>query len=334
MLNCRWPRGSALLAAAAVMLASACRHKRPTPRHWRIAVTKFDAVALGLARTRRPDPFVDAIRPTWLEFETYIGHDEATHPDVLIERDPSGGAHVTMAMTPYPLNSPYKVPDDFFENPSLLESRDGMVFTIPPGVRNPLVPPPPRDHNDDPDLRRDPRTGEYRLLYLETLRPDRQTLVQLHSTDRVHWTRRDALVSNLSGEHMMLSPAAIDEAGATHLFYVDNFQFRLYHLVSRDGQTWDAASAEPVRLDLGPVKPWHVDVIRGEGSYGLLIAGFETTRFAQNLYLATSTDLVNWTLRPKPLITYAEVGADSLYRATGAVESGTLLVWYGLRAQE
>jgi hypothetical protein len=336
MLICPRARAGALLAAVAVMaaLASGC-HRRPRPRHWRIGVTTFDAVALGLARTRRPDPFVDAIRPTLLEFPTYIGHDEATHPDVLVERDPSGAAHVTMVMTPYPIKSAYQLPDDFFENPSLLESHDGMAFAIPPGVRNPLVAPPPRDHNDDPDLRRDPRTGEYRLLYLETQRPDRQILVQLHSRDLVHWTRRDALVSDLrGGEHMMLSPAAIDEAGATHLFYVDNFQFRLYHVVSRDGETWDAATAAPVRLDLGAVKPWHVDVIRGEGSYGLLISGFEDTRFAQNVYLATSPDLVTWTLRPQPLLSHTELDVDSMYRSTGVVESGTLVVWYGMRAQE
>lgn len=68
------------------------------------------------------------------------------------------------------------------------------TFMPMPDAPNLLVPPPPYDHNDDPDLRRDPVSGKYELLYLETLRPDRQTLVALRSQDLVHWSRRDAIV--------------------------------------------------------------------------------------------------------------------------------------------
>ncbi|TMQ06112.1 MAG: hypothetical protein E6J91_38785 [Deltaproteobacteria bacterium] len=283
-------------ALVAIALAGAGCKRAHAKQRWGIGVATFDATALGLARARTPDPFVDAIRPGRLGIPTYDGSNQATHPDVLLERDAAGAPHLTMAMTPYPYS------DEQFENPCLLVSSDGTSFAPAPGAPVPLVPPPPYDHNDDPDLPRDPRTGEYELLYLETLRPDRQTLVALRSRDKITWTRRDAIVYDLkAGAQFIVSPAAIDEGGVTHLFYVDADVTRrvIYAMTSADGVTWDPHSAAPIQLAMGavdptgegprpagkavgvpnppdrlsPIKAWHVDVIRGDGAYGLLFSG-------------------------------------------------------------
>lgn len=321
--------GVAVVGLAAVLaLAAACHKPRPRPLRWAIGVATFDATALGLAHARSPDPFVDAIRPGRLTIPTYDGSNQATHPDVLLERDAAGAPHLTLVVTPYPFS------DRRFENPSLLVSDDGMSFTAAPGVPAPLVPAPPRDHNNDPDLRRDPRTGEYELLYLESLRPERQTLVALRSPDRRTWTRRDAIVYDLPhGAPFIVSPAAIDDGGKTYLFYADTTRGALYAMVSADGMTWDASSATPIRIDLGKVVPWHVDVIRGEGGFALLISGYVGAFEHQDLYLATSPDLVTWTLRPQPLLDHTDpaLGVESLYRSTGVVEHGTLVVWYAMQ---
>lgn len=330
------PACAALVATAMAMViavaGAGCKRAHPRQR-WGIGVATFDATALGLARARTPDPFVDAIHPGRLVIPTYDGSGQATHPDVLLERDTSGAPHLTMAMTPYPYS------DEHFENPCLLISGDGMTFTAAPGAPAPLVAPPPYDHNDDPDLRRDPRTGDYELLYLETLRPDRQTLVALRSRDKITWTRRDAVVYDLkAGAQFMVSPAAIDptgEAGVTHLFYVDAVTRVLYTMTSPDGVTWDPRGATKLALDVGAIKAWHVDVIRGDGAYGLLFSGYEEADGFkhQNLYLATSPDLVTWTLRPAPLLSWKDpaLGLDTLYRSTGIVEHGTLVVWYAMQ---
>jgi hypothetical protein len=233
-----------------------------------------------------------------------------------------------MAMTPYPFS------DRRLENPSLVVSRDGMAFDPAPGAPAPLVPAPAYDHNNDPDLRRDPRTGDYELLYLETLRPDRQVLVALRSPDLRTWTRRDAVVYDFHqpGQPFMVSPTAIDDAGVTYLYYVDTVTNRLYAMTSRDG-TWDPRAAAPVAIELGAVVPWHVDAIRGEAGFGLLISGYDTAFVHQDLYLATSPDLVTWTLRPAPLLAHGDpaLGVESLYRSTGVVEHGSLIVWYAMQ---
>jgi hypothetical protein len=319
---------AALIALA--LAGAACGKPRHEKLRWSIGVATFDATALGLARTRMPDPFVDGIRPGRLVIPTYDGSNQATHPDALLERDASGVAHLTLVMTPYPFSN------DRLENPSLLVSDDGMTFTAPPGVAAPLVPPPPRDHNNDPDLRRDPRTGDYEILYLEALRPERQTLVALRSRDRQTWTRRDAVVYDLRrGDPFIVSPAALDDAGQTHLFYVDTADRKLYTMISADGATWDPRSAAPVRIDLGAVHAWHVDALRGDGGYALLISGYVDQFEHQDLYLATSPDLVTWTLRPQPLLDHRDpaLGVESLYRSTGVVEHGTLVVWYAMQTR-
>lgn len=326
---------AALVAAlVASGLGAACGKPRHDKLRWSIGVATFDATALGLARGRTPDPFVDAIRPGRLVIPTYDGSNQATHPDVLVEHDAAGAVHVTLVMTPYPFSN------DKLENPSLLVSDDGMTFTAPPGVAAPLVPAPPHDHNNDPDLRRDPRTGDYEILYLEALRPDRQTLVALRSRDRQTWTRRDAVVYDLHrGDPFIVSPAALDAAGQTHLFYVDTADRKLHTMVSADGATWDPRSAVPVSIDLGAVHAWHVDALHGDGGYALLISGYVDQFEHQDLYLATSPDLVTWTLRPQPLLDHsdpalgADLGVESLYRSTGVVEHGTLVVWYAMQSR-
>ncbi len=327
-----WIR-AALRGLAAIGLAgaiAACHGPKPDRLRWAIGVATFDATALGLAHARSPDPFVDAIRPGRLIIPTYDGSNQATHPDVLLERDAAGAPHLTMVMTPYPFS------DRRFENPSLLVSSDGMSFTAAPGAANPLVPAPPRDHNNDPDLRRDPRSGDYEILYLESLRPERQTLVALRSSDKGAWTRRDAVVYDLAhGAPFIVSPAAIDDGGRTYLFYADTTRGALYAMVSPDGATWDPRSAAPVQIDLGRIVPWHVDVLRGDGAYALLISGYVDRFEHQDLYLATSPDLVHWTLRPQPLLDHRDpaLGVESLYRSTGVVEHGTLVVWYAMQTR-
>lgn len=320
------------LALAFALLAAGCGDNRPGPLAWGMGVKTFDARALGLGTADRADPWFAAIRTSpRLTVPTYDGSGQLVHPDILIEAT-AAGTRALLAVTPYPFT------DNKFENPSLLTSVDGMTFEPVRGAPNPLVPPPAYDHNDDPDLRRDPVSGAYELLYLETLRPDRQTVVALRSTDLVNWTRRDAIVYDLSkGAPFIVSPAAIvDDIGHTSMFFVDLGASSITSLEADDGMTWDSTAATRVAIELGGVIPWHVDVIRGAHGYGMLISGYDTAFAHQNLYLATSPDLVTWTFNPTPLLDHNDLALDvsTLYRSTGAVSGDTLVVWYSMQYQQ
>ena len=50
---------------------------------------------------------------------------------------------------------------------------------------------------------------------------------------------------------------------------------------------------------------------------------------------STSPDLVTWTLRPQPLLDHGDpaLGIETLYRSTGVVEHGTLVVWYAMQTR-
>ena len=123
------------------------------PLAWGLGVRTFDATTLGLATSHdNPDPLIEGVTDrARLDVPTYDGSGQVVHPDVLLEP-----GRLVMAITPYPYS------DGRFENPSLVVSADGMAFQA--FGTNPIVPPPPFDHNDDPDIRRDPRTGELELL--------------------------------------------------------------------------------------------------------------------------------------------------------------------------
>ena len=301
-----------------------CGDNKHPPLQWGVGIHTFDAAALGLPAAP-PDPRLAAIHDAVrLDLATYEGSGQVTHPDVLVEPD-----RIVMAATPYPFSN------GDFENPSLWTSRDGVFFD--PFGHNPIVPMPPIDHNDDPDLRVDPRTGEYELLYLDTERPQTQTIVALRSRDLLSWTRRDAVRYDLAaGDEFIVSPTAIEVAGVTHLFDVRLGDVDVIETMSStDGVTWDKTTVQPLAIDFGVVQPWHIDVIGASGGFALLISGWDVEFGHQNLYLATSPDLVTWTFRPEPLLAWTDpkLDVETLYRSTGVLAGDRLVVWYAMQHQ-
>ena len=320
-------RAGALLAAVTAL--AACGDNKSPGLSWGLGVATFAVADHGIEAAP-----VAADAPAWLATiadtphlvtPTYDHEDQVTHPDILVEPD-----RALLAVTPYPYSN------DADENPSLLVGSDGLAFQPLPGAPDPLVPPPPIDHNDDPDLRRVAPGSDYELLYLETERPAKQTLVALRSSDLRTWTRRDAIVYDLAAaDEFIVSPAAIrDDAGVTHLFYVWLADTnRIMALTSPDGTTWDRGTESAPTLPLGDVTPWHLDVIRAGTGYAMLISGFVgADQFDfQDLYLATSRDLVTWTFAPEPLLRHGDLGVTSLYRSTGVVSGDRLIVWYAMQ---
>jgi len=232
--------------AIGVLVVGACTDE-PERLAWGIGVASFDAAALGLAGG--PPDGLAALAPVrHLVVPTYDGSGQAVHPDVVRERD-----RIVMAFTPYPYS------DDDFENPSVVVSADGVELVEPRA--NPLAEKPAIDHNNDPDLHVDPATGEYELLYLETLRPDAQNLVSLRSRDLIGWTREVAIAWDLSaGAPFVVSPAAIVHGGVTSLFVVGGDSRTIQRLDSPDGRRWPDPVGTPIALVTGDMVPWHVDV--------------------------------------------------------------------------
>jgi hypothetical protein len=323
------------LALVCVLIAG-CGTEPRGPLAWGIGVTSFDSAELGLG-VAAPDPLADVAAIRRLTIPTYDGSGQAVHPDLLREPD-----RLLMAITPYPYS------DDRFENPSLIVSTDGTQFSELSDGLNPLVEAPAIDHNDDPDLHVDPATGEYEILYLETLRPDTQHLISLRSRDLVTWTRTTAIDWNLAaGASFVVSPAVLVHGGTTSLFdvvLVDDGS-RIERNDSVDGKTWNGAQGFPVVLETGGMVPWHMDVFAHPNGYGMLINGYFHDINAegndlgfnnQDLWLATSSDLIHWSLRSEPLLKHDDPDLDlsTVYRSTGFVAGDRLVIWYSHQYRE
>ena len=295
----------ARVAIACSLIAPACGDDIDPGLAWGVGVARFDLV--NLDRTE--------LTPR-IELPTYEHSGQVVHPDILVEPD-----RYLLAYTPYPYSN------GAFENPSIAVGPDGYSFYEPaPGV-NPLVPTPPTDHNDDPDLRFDAATGEYAMLYLETRRPDFQLLVELRSRDLISWSSKTVIHYDLTGgAPFIVSPAVL----GTALYDV---RLGAPHVLERLDPPWDWRTATPLSIDMRGITPWHVDALLFGNRFALLISGFRDKFEHQDLYLATSSDLVTWTLRPEPLLAFDDpaLGVETLYRSTGAVIGDELVVWYSMQ---
>ena len=293
------------VAIACVLISPACGDNIDPGLAWGVGVARFELPTLAR---------VDVT--TRISIPTYEHSGQVVHPDILVEDD-----RYLLAYTPYPYS------DGRYENPSIAISDDGYTFReVAPGV-NPLAPAPATDHNDDPDLRFDAATGEYAMLYLETRRPDYQLLVELRSRDLVTWAGHTAITYDLTaGAPFIVSPAVL----GTSLYDV---RLGDPHVLERLDEPWDWRTAQPLAIDMQGITPWHVDALPLGGSFALLISGFRDDFTHQDLYLATSHDLVTWTLREEPLLAFDDpaLGVETLYRSTGAVIGGELVVWYSMQ---
>jgi hypothetical protein len=271
-------------------------------------------------------PYDAPLRPI---VPTYDGSGQAVHPDVM---ELAGGSpRFLLAMTPYTYT------DDYLENPSLLVSDDGLRFREERKGLNPLAPPPPFDHNDDPDLSLS--GGTYTILYLETLRPERQNLVRLRSEDRLSW-RRDVIASHSLGgsvrDPLIVSPALAVSGSRNFLYYVNTSSspYRIEYLESGSAEVWDQKDARLPSFDRLPFVPWHLDIVKGSGEYYMLLTEVHPTVTGRgfDLYLARSPDLVHWSLGPR-LFDKPPFDAKDIYRSSALVRGGDIFVYFSYESR-
>ena len=261
---------------------------------------------------------------------TYDGSGQAVHPDIADFPDGWQGYRYWLVMTPLPYDS------DGRENPSILVSNDGSSWQPPPGVTNPLVPPPPCDHNSDPDIVYNPRTDELYVYYTEVLRAERcgagvneNSLKLITSSDGVHWSApRTVMRFDLDTEPLYVSPAVVYRDGVFELWMVSN-RDEVVHATSTDGVSW--SPLEP--LEIGQVQ-WHLDVlyIEPKAEYWMLFVDAPVAGAA--LKFATSADGLRWRDYAAPLLTPGAGWDDErIYRSTFLYDpAGDLLrVWYSAK---
>ncbi|HET8924020.1 MAG TPA: hypothetical protein VFN26_13610 [Candidatus Acidoferrum sp.] len=235
-------------------------------------------------------------RPVLLNLETSDGSGQACHPDVAYIAEGFGASKWTywMACTPYPHG------DAYYENPEIFASFDGINWTVPLGLRNPLVPSLETlgDHNSDPDILFHQK--ELWLFYRETLRsktPNENRIYLMRSVDGVRWSARvEVLIENDGRE--LLSPAVIHDGIRFVMWTIEIGvgKLMLVRRCSHNGVDW----CEPVNGNISGLEPgrypWHIDVIQDEGSLSaVLVSCLGMGGVGPRIHYASSQDGgLNW----------------------------------------
>ncbi len=261
-----------------------------------------------------------------LDIPTYDGSGQAVHPSLLVSSDDLSACSPRFVLS----FTPYTDTDDRVENPSVVISDDGIHFREEKKGLNPLVPAPDKDHNDDPELFF--RDGKYGILYLETMRPEKQSLVLLESTDRIHWEKRILHQENLAGGSgcFMLSPKYLEKDGLSWLFYVNRDAaggYRIEYVTGKDIYSFDFDTRNVIKIKGDKVFPWHLDVVEchpgaGQDRYIMLLttaSGLEKEA-RYTLRIVRSGNLTEWELEPS-------FALPDCYRSSGFIKDGVLYLY-------
>jgi putative cell wall-binding protein len=203
-----------------------------------------------------------------LKIPTYDGSNQSTHPKVLYFSASWNGWKYWMVMTPYP-NS-----NDYFENPSILVSNNGVDWSVPRGLKNPIAIPPKKtnQHNSDGHLVYNKELNQLELWYRYTSFDEGDTILKSISTDGTNWSSSEPMLKYVNKQ--CLSPAIIREDGKYKIWYV-NEELKCIYIESADGVSWTAPLEVQLNLPTSYV-PWHLDMVHTEEGYEILISSFKT----------------------------------------------------------
>lgn len=226
----------------------------------------------------------------YLNIPTYDKSNEAVHPKVLYFPNGFGGWKYWMAYTPYPKG------DDLFENPSIACSNDGISWTTPRGLSNPLIKPPTvrGEHYSDTHIVYNKNTKELELWYRFTHFDVQDKIYRMTTKDGIHWSH-PKLMLMYEGNKTCYSPALLYEDNKYKLWYV-NEKYQVIFRNSNDGQNW--TEGIPVNIKLQDLYlPWHLDIIHTDKGYEMLLTVFKDGQRASNnmiLVWGTSANGLNY----------------------------------------
>lgn len=280
---------------------------------------------------RRVSFLENASRP--LDIPTYDGSGQCVHPDVISVAGAFFGSALLMVVEPYPEAR------SEFENPSLLCSDDGKTWSVPPGVANPLVSPPPSGkgwYSDADALHHD---GKLCVYYRFNSGRGETTLFCKETADGRAWSERRLFTVGES--RRFASPALVRAEDGVRMFFVDAVDRSIRVMMARDALGW----GEPRTLLRFPAV-WHADACTSDGETFVLLND------GRCLFLLKSQDLLAWEalderewrpwpcdgqeVLPLPLLAPSAEGWDNalIYRSTFLITGDSLQLWYGGKSHD
>lgn len=245
---------------------------------------------------------------TLLKLPTYDRLGQTCHPDALLH-----DGKVILAATPYPFGC------DWYENPSLFISDDGLNFKTPNGCPNPIIyqnPDPAfrkrmnfRDHLSDNEIHF--WGGKYRLLFRqcyfysppESSQPNHNTMIHMRdglflmdSPDLIHWSKKELLAQ--SDKNTLISPTITEQKGGRMMYVIssaiDESQTALKRYELRDELCGHKLQYDrPIDVEGIPDGKllWHIDIVPdGDVLRGLFVLADKIGGHGSELYYTESRD--------------------------------------------
>ena len=278
----------------------------------------YNALQAIIKNSQYDIAFANAFAP--IRLKNYFGNTQNVHPKVLYIASGFGGHKYWMAYNPYP-NS-----DDAYENPCVAYSDDGYNWTNISG--NPIDDPNGNGYNSDTHLVYRADTGVlecwYRHVGPATQNPREETIYRQTTNDGVTWSAKEMLYNNASGNYAkLLSPSVIVENGKYCIWVVNGdggSSIDYYEAQLSNPSTWFKIRSISFSItdDGISVKPWHLDLIKDNDTYVLLLMCRNGLGIANNrcsLFVATSSDNITYSTAIKVV-----AGADNwdkyMYRSS------------------
>ncbi len=261
--------------------------------------------------------------PIPLAIESYVeGNNEVVHPDVLYFENGWKGYKYWMVFTPFPESQTQ------YENPSICVSQDGLNWTTPPGLLNPVVAPFPDSFNpndyyhSDPDLIMSSDLTTMYIFWREHTGWRYETLNYIYSTDGINWSDTvPVLVVDGSNTEKIISPSLVRDNDNIKMWTVDT-KTSPRTIRMRTSISLTNSWSEPIATDLtiinDNIEIWHLDVTFIDNKYYMLASvGSSGNPRGGDLYLAVSDNGINWTVASNPVLQGLNNSWDELiYRAT------------------
>lgn len=270
--------------------------------------------------------------PSPLITPTYDGSGQTVEPTVLHFANGWQGHAYWMVVSPYPFEEAH------LENPSILVSDDGLHWSVPAGLTNPIERP-VRGVLADATGVYDDQSNQLWVYYLNDNGAPVSTefLLRTTSSDGIHWSAPQKL---LTGAHTFVnSPSVTKLANTFFLWSVDtetgcSTKTSVVNVrTSTDGVKW----SDPRALSIS--QPgyviWHLNMIPvpPKGQWMALLTAYPEGMSCSHteLFFANSHDGVHWQTYPQPILTPGP-GWDSreIYRSSLLYDptSSLLRVWY------
>ena len=267
-----------------------------------------------------------------LRIENYLGNFQNIHPKVLYFHSGWNGFKYWIAYTPYPNGATSA------ENPCIAVSNDMVTWTVPTGLINPLDPEPASGYNSDTHLLHRSDTGVMEIWWRQYRASDGMRIYYRRtSTDGVNWTAKE-IIFTVGAAEEMLSPAVMFEEGKYKLWFVrDGVRYR--ESVGDTISSWTAPELLNIHWNTVGVTPWHLDVIKTEIGYELLVQGFKVggNNNSSDLYFVFNKSNGVYTL-PKRVLAKSKnptaIDHTGIYRSSFIKVNGVYYVFYSCLDKE